>query len=251
MLSDRWNKWATEFPAKIRSKIKEPQTGNLWSTYASIVEDRLGIFHPREDYIIHAIGELRGPYVAEFAKLQPMFVQTMRRDIMKYEEWLQTTTWDFYQRLLENYEIVAKSDFSLLWQRTDKPSREPTDKGWTKVPLPPGTDRVAVPVGDANANLAVVRLEYEAIMPWKKLPLIGHQPRFLVATSGSRSAYPASLPPRDTLREFPVPLNPGQPFTLEFQIRGIAPGAELRIDSVSVKYLTIPDVNRAFLMPPS
>src|SRR5262249_33597048 len=131
---------ATEFSNAVRETCPEPATGDLWSTYVAIVEDRLGIFHPEVDYIIHALGKDRHAYALRFAEVRPRFVQTMRRDWVpfQYEEWLQTTSWDFYERLLLNYEIIKLSDWSLLWRRTDRPWRAPQDDpgNWHDLPEP-------------------------------------------------------------------------------------------------------------------
>jgi hypothetical protein len=231
---------ADESTRVIRAAIPEPRTGDLWSTYASIVEERLGIFHPREDYIIHALGDERAAYIAGFAKGQPAFVQTLRRDQLLYEEWLQTTTWGFYERLLDNYEPALQTDFSQLWRRTGRMWREPSADGSKNIPLPLDASAIEVPAGPVSANLAIVHVEYETERPFGELPVIGRQARFLVAMPGSRSQYPASLPPYTRFHEFPVPLNPGQPFHLEFQIRGLAPEADLILRSVTVRYRTVP-----------
>ena len=53
----------------LRRKLK--RRGVAEPGYLEHVEERLGIFHPREDYIIHALGERRAAYIADFAKLQP------------------------------------------------------------------------------------------------------------------------------------------------------------------------------------
>ncbi|MFL5330114.1 MAG: hypothetical protein ACJ8C4_14525 [Gemmataceae bacterium] len=245
-LAPRWLKLADEGSRLIRAAIPEPRTDDLWSTYASIVEERLGIFHPREDYIIHALGDERAVYISEFAKRQPAFVQTMRRDQMLYEEWLQTTTWGFYERLLDNYEPALRMDFSEFWRRTGRMWREPSSDGGKNIPLPLDVSAIDVPAGPASANLAIVRVEYETETPFGELPVIGRQARFLVAMPGSRSQYPASLPPHSRVHEFPVPLNPGQPFQLEFQIHGLAPEAELILRSITVRYRTVP---KEFLKP--
>lgn len=253
VLSDEWQQVATRFSDIVRAECPEPATGQLWSTYASIVEDRLGILNPQVDFIIHALGDDRADYFKRFAEIRPPFVQTMRRDFFMYEEWLQATSWPFYEQLLLNYEVVAISEWSLLWRRTDRPWREPpADAGsWREIPIPAGAQDVEVPAGPADAQIAVVRVKYEVRNPLHRIPVLGQQGRFLVTAEDSRTEYAVSLPPRQTVHEFPVFVKPGAQFTLGFRVQGWSPGTRLRVVGVSVRYLSVPRVNSPFLSPPN
>jgi hypothetical protein len=250
-LSDGWRQLTEEFPAVIRSAIPHPATGDLWSTYAGLVEARLGIFHPREDYMIHALGQERAAYAAAFAELRPAFVQTLRRShSLGFEEWLRTAAWPFYERVLLNYDVAAVSDQTLLWKRTAVPWREPPGEGsseWATISVTDGEAVVPADPSGSSLAVAVVRVDYEVSNPLRVLPLVSQTPRYLVAAEGSRSAEPVSLPPRAMVHTFPIVPEPGRPFTLRFFVAGPLPGAGLTVKSVAVRYLTIRPENRMFL----
>ncbi len=246
-ISEPWQSVATNFASKIRADVPQPATGTLWSTYAGIVEDRLQIFQPNLDYIIHALGEQRDKYVEYFAELRPPFVQTMRRDAFQYEEWVQSSTWGFYDRLIANYDIVGVSDFSMLWRRNDQVWAEPPNdsKAWTKASF----NQQGVTIRDvpADGNIAVFHIEYQVENPLRRVPVIGVQPRYLVTSEGTNSAYPVSLPPSKTSWEFPVFVRPGTPFSLRFKVLGLGLGASLRVTDVSVRYIKLREPDMAFL----
>jgi hypothetical protein len=235
----------------IQADIAQPKTGDLWSTYAGIVEDRLGIYHPDTDYIIHALADKRDAYIRRFAKVQPRFAQTIKRDSSPYEEWLQTTTWGFYERLLLNYDIIAESDHSFLWRRTERPWAEPANTVVWKQTLAAGQETVSVPAGPANAEIAVVQVDYRVKNPLNWLPVLGGLGRFLVNPGGTNSQFAVSLPPAKTSWTFPVFVKPGKPYVLSFQTLGPQFWSSLQVTDVSVRYLSLRPANAAFLKLPS
>ena len=235
-LSDEWNIVAKRFTARIREAKPQPTNNDLWSLYAGIAEAELGIFHPHTDYIIHALAEKRADYIDTFAKIRPEFVTTLRRSNFGFEEWLQTTTWRFYERLIANYHIVDESERVLLWQRNSEAWIEPpTD--WTELKVDAAVNECAIPAGPPGTELAVVRLRYEVDMPYSKLPILGRQARILVTAQGTKQSYPASLPPHVGEQELPLYLNQNQPTRLKLATAGLTLGTTIRLTSVAVRYL--------------
>lgn len=249
-VSNRWESLSTDFSAVIKKDIPVPKTGDLWSTYAGLVEARLGIFQPQVDFIIHDLGPQRERYVQKFAELQPPFVQTMRRDTFDFEEWLEDTMWGFYERVLLNYRVVGVSSHSLLWRRIDQPWRDPDGQPASQsFTITPNDTTISVPAGPADAQIAVVDIDYKVTNAMKPIPILGNLGRYLVAIDGTRSVHAISLPPTRTTWEFPVFVRPGLPFQLRWSIRGPTIGSTLRVSRITVRYLSVPPANSAFLNP--
>ncbi len=229
--------------------IEQPRL--LWSTYSGLYESKLGVFNPSEwDYIIHALGDDRQKYLAKFEEYQPQFVTTIRNDYEHYEEWVRSTMFPLYRTLLFNYKIVAETPYTFLWKHV--PPGETVARAETPIELQPVAPlKYEVPAVNKDEDLAliIVDVEYETRNPWRWLPLIGNSPRFLVHFTGSRAAYDVSLPPRLKQHSFSVIPKPGEPFGMEFVVRGIRWDAAIEVKSVKVTKVTLDPANRLFLKP--
>lgn len=252
-LSERWDSSTTAFVNETKNVIPEPRTGDIWSTYAGLLEARLGVFHPRQDYIIHALGRERAHYLEAFIETKPQFVQTQRPSTFAYENWLRVTSWPFYERLLLNYRIAATSSFAFLWHRTAGAWREPPEEPATLTNLPSmdggNTWEVPLPPGDNANTIAVIRVEYRATPSLRGVPLLGDSYRFLASVEGQPRDQRISLPPREVSWQFPLTFHAKQPLVLRFHVEGPLAGGDLRIESVGVRYLTLPPENLPFLEP--
>jgi hypothetical protein len=257
-LSIPWNNYLAEVSGIVmQSEHDHPQHRPvIWSTYAGLLEDRLQIFHPADDYIIHALGPVRRQqYLEKFRQSQPDFVQTVRRSLFlqlpdnhDYEQWLQNTTWDFYEDVLRNYEITKVTDRFFLWKRTTDHWVSPPEQ-YEEVPVSPGTDYLKVPdhFATAGTRLLVVRLKYRIENPWRQLPVIGSLPRYLVEPENAAKTLPISLPPYADEIRFPLILRPGTAPGLRLQTHSLISGANFIVTSVAFRKISLSDNQQAFL----
>ncbi len=185
----------------------------IWSTYAGRLEDHYGVFHPACDYAIHALGPVRrAAYFDTFRQLRPDYVITCRQSYFLYEEWLRNSTWELYEEVIQNYEVLVAGRLFAVWRRKSadwvdldraagQESREPEGPDWFTVPAPPGSP------ADAPR---VVEVEYEVSNPLASVPIIGRLPRYLLGPNKCQNNLPISLPPDRTTWSFPVFPHAGQ-----------------------------------------
>jgi hypothetical protein len=242
--------WAYE-----RDQLKRDPT--LWSTYASYIEYRHNVFHPSFDYIIHALGhDNRELYARTFLEKKPDIVQTLEPTYTSYEEWLAIHHWNFYRPLLRDYRMLAAGPWSYFWGRSPAPFDE-KPRVLTHTAVPPGTLGIAIDggAGTEAVGLFEVRLYYHVTNPWKKVPVLGTLPRYLVTVGGASNHIPVSLAPYETEKRFPViEVGAHKRFTLLGQVFSIVPGVRLAIDSVHVETLQLSPANqrwaRDFILGP-
>lgn len=234
-LDTHWDSFMTKATRLIDAKRKRNDV-SLWSTYASLLESHYGIFHPAEDYIIHAAGKMRWRhYVETLEKTNPEFVQTMSSEF-DFEEWLQNEHWEFYEDVANNYDPLEKVEHAVIWQRRDGPWRAPTET-FSAVPLAPNLQTVTLPeVKDSNA-IGVVRIHYRVLNRWSFLPIVGSTPRYLALIEGSPRSYAISFPPYRSEFQFPVQLSASRPVTLRFRTDSLLPGATFAVESIDLKML--------------
>lgn len=256
LLSDAWEK-----NEKLYSKLFPPgksvAQGQLWSTYAGFLEDKLGIFHPYRDYIIHALGvEDRKAYLNRFVQAKPQLVTTVLSNFSTYERWLQETTWDFYETLLMNYDCLDKSFHSVLWQR--KP-----DSLW-RTRTPPDLN-LPFSVKDGHLQLdfprqlkafppdsiLVLTLQYEIENPWEKIPLLGKLPRYLINLKSQYGFSTVSLPPKpyEGRLRFPLFVKNASVPDLEIRVAPQLPGVRLEIRRVGCHLLQLTPTQHQALYP--
>lgn len=223
----------------------------VWSTYAGLLEGRLGTFHPHTDYIIHAIGPTgRDDYLAGFRAANPDYVVTLRRDPYEIEEWLQNSTWPFYEELVLNYGVRATTKECLLWSRQPGPWRTPDPGAGRVTKEPDGPNWFTVPVPDGGRPPAlVVEVEYEVKNPLGRVPVVGGLPRHLLAPTKCRNALPVSLPPYRTSWTFPVFPAPGETPTFYAGTFSLVGGSRLTITRVHVRPLQAGGRDRALWDP--
>ncbi len=167
----------------------------LWSTYAGLLEARLGTFAPDTDYVIHALGKAaREQYVLKFDALRPRFATTVRRSYSPYEEWVETTSWPFYERLVADYRPVARSSQYVFWERRSQ--HETSASEWDHERVLDGGHRFELPaVPEAAGDVAaiqVVELEYPPAQPLAGDPRL-REARALSDRGRRRSGGPAGL----------------------------------------------------------
>jgi hypothetical protein len=228
-----------------RTLLKREPT--MWSTYASYIEWKHNYFPPSFDYIIHALGrDNRALYARTFVESKPDIVQTLEPTYTSYEEWLAVHHWNFYRPLLRDYEMLAAGPWSYFWTRAPRPFDEkPTVLAHT--PIPPGIldigfDGNSVPRD--SIGLFEVRLYYHVDNAWKKVPVLGTLPRYLVHVGGASNHIPVSLAPYETEKRFPViAVGARKDIRLRGLVYSIVPGQKLTFDSIYVERLRLSPAN--------
>jgi len=255
-LSVAWNRHFSQIDSAIQSYFPNRKPYKLWSTYAGLLEDRLQTFHPKDDYIIHALGKnRRESYISAFQSYQADVVQTLRRSHFihytknrDYEQWLRNTTWGFYESVLLNYEILEATDRSIFWIRKELPWVA-NDNNYTAVPFSENANSIEIPLPTSldSYHLTVIKLQYHISNPWKAIPFIGSLPRYLVKLENTANSLPISLSPYQQEIHFPISVIPGAAPLLTFETHSLIPGAKLNVDSISYKLITLTKNQEMFL----
>ena len=255
-LSISWNKHFATVTQALREKFGGANTFSLWSTYSGLLENDKNVFLPREDYIIHALGrERRHRYLSAFRTSQPDVVQTIRRSHFlnytqshDYEQWLRNTTWDFYEDILNNYEILTATDRAIFWTRKSGNWRPP-ENSFQNLSIAPNASEVEIPFTAPAHSLSmlVVKVTYQIKNPWKRVPTFGGLPRYLIVPECTANALPISLSPYEQEIRFPVMLKPGAHPKFYFEVQSLLPGASFVVNSVSYKVLNLTDKQSLFL----
>jgi hypothetical protein len=244
LLDDHWNAFMTETTRLIDSQ-RQRKDLSIWSAYAGLLESHYGIFHPAQDYIIHAsYGPQRWHrYLEKFRDVNAEFVTTMTPEF-GFEEWLQDERWGFYEALVDNYQPLQRIQHTTVWQRKAGPWRMPS-QNFQSIPREPHSDSYALPIATGSDRLGVVRVRYTITNPWAWIPLVGKTPRYLATIEGSPRRLPVSFPPYLSEFEFPVQLPPGHAVRLRFTTVSVLPGVLFRIDEVQTKVLDLDASQRA------
>ena len=87
-------------------------------------------------------------------------------------------------------------------------------------------------------------LHYHVVNPWRRVPVIGSLPRYLVTVGGAANHIPISLSPLVTKRVFPVLTVGPNEIRLLGEVRSLVGGASLTLDSLRVERLAIAPENR-------
>ncbi len=208
--------------------------GSVWASYTGLAEAERGYFLPAEDYVIHALGrDASRRYAETFERVRPTFVRLMRRKYFRYEAWLQSASWRWYEPIALNYEPVAGGEFWMWWKRAGD-WREPGPWEWTAEVA--GRERVPLsPAEGGCMSVRTVELEYDVENPWRRVPVLGALPRFFVVIRSSREPTYVSLPPRERTFRFPVFSKPGESPVLEWMTASPVPGAKLVPRTVRVR----------------
>ncbi len=206
-----------------------------------MLEASNGMFHPSFDYIIHALGpDNRRAYQAAFSATQPDIVQTLKPSYAVYEEWLESNDWPMYRDLLRDYKLVAQTEWSYFWERRDTPGlavraiaagpvQSDQHRAGLNIVAPPDT-----------LTLLEVRMRYHIVNPWRRVPVIGALPRYVVEISGSSNRNAVSLAPYETERTFPIMVRGPSTVGLQFSAIALAGNARLVVDSLEVSEVGIP-----------
>jgi hypothetical protein len=221
-----------------------PKRASLWSTYTSVYDSIHGSLNPStggDDYIIQALGKQgRESYEAQFIKDRPEYVITLNPKYFKYEEWLWTSDWGFYNQLFTHYQLIVQNTSHLLWRLNDKPA--PAEGLWRQAARAGGKYYLpANNTGDIELYEVTVSYKASAAIP---LPILDKMPRYDIDTNASSMKYDISLPPYETQWAFPVSSMPHESqIALYKEVDGLVPG-KLDIKNVSYRDIVMPDINK-------
>jgi hypothetical protein len=234
-LDRKWDSFMADATSLIDSRRKRGAV-SLWSVYSSMLESHYGIFHPAEDYLIHAVGPRRWRnYLATFERTNPEFVQT-RTQSFDFQEWQQNERWEFFEAVLDNYTPLKVVGHALIWQRADAPWRQPA-AGFQTLAIDGKSHSAALPPVSGPDRIGVVRIRYRVSNRWAWIPLLGRTPRYLATIEGSPRNLPISFPPYRSEFQFPVQLESGKALTLRFRTDSLLPGAAFEPYEAQVKIL--------------
>lgn len=248
-LSPAWDQYMADAVKIVDTNRQRPGPLSLWSTYAGLLESRYRIFNPIADYMVVEVGaQRRKRYFAEFARIQPEFVQTIAPSYFVYEEWLQNVDWPFYEAVLNNYQIVGQTGHSLLWHRKPEPWGT-TVAASEALHVDPACRCIPVPASLNGERVGIVTLRYIIHNPWHRFPLLGMTPRYLLTPEGTPRHIPVSLPPYETVLRFPVEIPAGKSIRLGLETKTLLPGADFEVSSVVLERLRWESSQRAIVAP--
>lgn len=103
--------------------------GNLFSTYAGALEVINGIFQPTgTDYIIHVLGDMqRQKYLQDFVRNEHAYASTLKSEYTQWEYWASRANWFFYRELFLRYTPVKETNYSVIWEKTEKENTVETE----------------------------------------------------------------------------------------------------------------------------
>jgi hypothetical protein len=164
----------------------------------------------------------------------------MRPLFFSYEEWLMSTTWDFYDHLLTHYDIVAKNDSHFLWKLKDKATI--SNITYPTVTAQRDGKSFKLPANTSDkARLYEIHIRYQASAI---NPLLNKIPRYLVnLNNASAMELPVSVPSYSHEATFPVTIRGGeQNVTITTEVGGVLPGS-FTIEELTYKEVPITENN--------
>ncbi len=227
-------------------------TAPVWSTYAGLFDARRESFQPSPDYIIHALGtEARLKYVRDFEAFRAVMVLTELPATFEFEEWLQTTSWPFYESVLRQYEVAGLTSHRILWRRLpDSGTRSPSGSVEVSVDASAAPSIRLPDPAPGTGVVQTVELNYVASNALRNAPVIGNMPRFFIDVANARNHIPITLPPRGTAVTFPVYRDSRRSVELSPRVTSLFPGASLRITRVRVREWRLVGADTSLIPPP-
>lgn len=209
----------------------------VWSDYAGMIEDRLGVFQPHTDYLIHVLGPARrASYLETFAKVQPEYVITAHPEF-EYTPWLWQSFWGFYRHVAVEYDPVVRTRYMQIWQRRPGERVSQSESPWIEATTKDDGASYSIdcPREAERIPLMEIKVTYVVENPWGAVPLVGKFPRLFVYPSHTLETLPFSLPPYQSEFVFPAIPSGEHDIELRYGVESIIPGATLEIESVQAR----------------
>ena len=235
--------------------------GDLWFTYANVIQHGYNIVNPSTDYIIHLLDqELNDDYLHTFVNNKPKWVGTIRGHT--WTPWLQYTHFDFYGFLYRFYMPRLLTPDYVIWEKQiDDDWQLPDDEEWRNIPWPDKGFINLKYVGNGQKQLIVVRIDYQTKNRFSLLPIAGKTPRYWLRVEQDspidiplrhrkkqmnklRRRVPISLPPMPLEGRIDVPiLLPSDSDIIAFVPETVSPfgfSVELNIKNIQYREMRIP-----------
>lgn len=228
---------------------QNPGAVTVWSDYAGVIEERLNVFHPHTDYLIHALGPARrASYLEKFHEMQPDFVVAADPEF-RYAPWLWQSFWAFYRNLVVDYEVVGRTRYMLIWKRKTNAATVQAETPWVDATtLDDGqTYQIACPREPGKVPFMEIKVTYACDNPLAKVPLLGKLPRLFIYPSHTLETLPVSLPPYQQEFTFPVVPSGEGDIQLRYGVESIVSGASLKIESVQARVVAQLDPDHPLL----
>jgi len=215
----------------------------VWSQFAGFLEYFTDDFAPSFDYMLHALGSSNwNQYLQTFDRWNPDVVNLLRSNAFQDHEWLMVEMWPFYDRVLTRYEPHLVTGTSILWgRRTRTLQTSPS----TAAIVSADSLTVTIPVIAARALaespgtariLIVADVRYSASNPWKRLPVFGGLPRYIVRVDGAAGpAEAVSLPPWGEVASIPILVDMSRQPVLRFTVESLLPGARIVVTGARIR----------------
>ncbi|WP_123042246.1 hypothetical protein [Cohnella candidum] len=144
------------------------QGKKVFSTYASALEVMMNQYQPSGiDYIIHVLGDdNRERYMRSLEESKPDFVTTVREDFNFYEIWAKRANWFFYREILQKYEPVALTPYSVIWKPLQTPATVQAKATVTMNRLAGNRVQFQVTVPDSQLSHVIVELDISYSSIW-------------------------------------------------------------------------------------
>lgn len=202
-------------PSKPINSISVPHTeieqGDLWFTYANVMQHGYGVINPATDYIIHLLDQdLKDEYLTTFRQIKPKWVGTIRGH--DWAPWLQYTHFDFYQLLYRFYTPRLLTRDYVIWEKQSSNWDEAeVVSQWRTLSLD-NHQICKLPVGEHHEQkLIVLRIDYQTKNDFAAIPIAGRTPRFWIKIRRASPPAPQLIPPKreeDVFELTPISLPP-------------------------------------------
>lgn len=254
-------------PAMPINSISIPHTeieqGDLWFTYANVMQYGYGVINPATDYIIHLLDQdLKDEYLMTFRQTKPRWVGTIRGH--EWAPWLQYTHFDFYQLLYRFYTPRLLTRDYVIWEKQSSDWDEAEDVSHWRTLFLDNHQTYRLPVGEFHTQkLIVLRIDYQTKNDFAALPIAGRTPRFwikmrresppdpqLIPAKREEDVFeltPISLPPKPSGGQVDIPVLLPADSSLILSAETVSPfGLPVELDIKRMKYREMsidPEVN--------
>jgi len=205
---------------------RRPPRERIHSTYTSALDVVAGAAPSvRSDYMIHAIGPgRRAEYLADFCRVAPPVVTTIRPEFSTFEFWLRHVNWDFYRELIRHYDPVDRTFYNIVWRRRAEPRALPPLKAECVVRSITHAVveiDVTLPTGSADTGPYLVEVEVEYATAWRAgRPALALR-QYLYGTDLAQPGFGVhwGMPLGRSTFRFPVEVAPGGVATATLRLK--------------------------------
>lgn len=215
----------------------------IWGSYTGINNILYDTVHPiNRDYLIHVLGNKeRQDYLEGFVRKQPEFVQTSSEnsDNSNFHSWALNTSWDFFEKVISNYEPCYTHDYMVMWKKigsfnhSNSESNKYYDLG-SNFPISIDLKNNSDLTSTTQLRLCTVEINYSIKNDFSKIPIFGNLNRYIITKNGAINALPVQLSTTTNEFRFPVLAKIGD--TVKLDLHVIHPIFNSSINVSSIRY---------------